>query len=88
MYATEGYSITEKQVCAGGEMNKVILLLIFDGRDKRLNNALSDNLTAKSPKNHFVEVVGMIDQKNLRNPNILGVAHKQINRTPPLPQQI
>ena len=53
MYATEGYSITEKQVCAGGEINKVILLLIFDGRDKRLNNALSDNLTAKSPKNLF-----------------------------------
>ena len=62
MYATEGYSITEKQVCAGGEMNKVILLLIFDGRDKRPTNALSDNLTAKSPKIYFVEEVGMIDQ--------------------------
>ena len=85
MYATEGYSITEKQVCAGGEMSKVILLLIFDGRDKRPTNALSDNLTAKSPKIYFVEEVGMIDQKNLPNPNILGVAHKQINRTSPLP---
>ena len=53
MYATEGYSITEKQVCAGGEMNKVILLLIFDGRDKRLTNALSDNLIAKSAKSLF-----------------------------------
>ena len=56
MYATVGYSITEKQVCAGGEINKVILLLIFDGRDKiweRPTNDQSDNLTAKSPKNLF-----------------------------------
>ena len=53
MYATEGYSITEKQVCAGGEMNKVILLLIFDGRDKRLTNSSSDNPPVKSPRNLF-----------------------------------
>ena len=48
MYATEGYSITEKQVCAGGEINKVILLFIIDGRDKiweRPTNEISDNLT-------------------------------------------